>query len=154
MKSTHMPPATVDEYIAGFPTPVQTVLDRVRGAIRKALPGAAESISYRIPTYKLHGRPVLYFAGFKQHYSVYPANARLVAAFTRELAAYEYNNKGTIRFPLTKPVPAKLIESIAKFRSREVEDAFTAGPRKPSRGPSARRRTAARLRDVPSRGRG
>ena len=78
-------------------------------------------ISYRIPTYKLHGRPVLYFAGWRQHYSLYPSTDHLVAAFKDDLAPYEVN-KGTIRFPLSEPVPVKLIEGIAKFRAKEVAE--------------------------------
>ena len=101
---------------------MQRLLKRVRAAMRKALPDAEEGISYRIPTYRLRGRPVIYFAGFKQHYSVYPANLRLVAAFKRQLAPYEYNNKGTIRFPLSEPVPETLIEAIARFRAKDVID--------------------------------
>ena len=112
----------VAAYIAAFPPPVRGVLKRVRTIVRKAVPGAEESISYQIPTYKLHGRPVLYFAAFKEHYSVYPSNTRLVAAFKDELAGYG-RAKGTIRFPLSEPVPVRLIERIAKFRAREVADA-------------------------------
>jgi len=117
MKATA--PENVAAYIAGFPAPVQTVLKRVRSIIRKAVPDAEEMISYQIPAYKLHGRPVLYFAGWKEHYSLYPSNARLVARFKKELAGYELA-KGTIRFPLSEPVPVKLIERIAKFRAKEV----------------------------------
>lgn len=113
---------SVDEYIASQPERVQRVLNRVRSTIRKAVPGAAEVISYQIPTYKLHGRAVLYFAGWKQHYSLYPSNDRLVAAFKDELAPYEVNSKGTIRFPLSEPIPVKLIEGIAKFRAKEVAE--------------------------------
>ena len=124
--------ASVDEYIAAQPQDAQRVLKRVRAVIRKALPSADEMISYAIPTYKLNGRPVIYFAGFKQHYSVYPADARLVAAFSRELQPYEYNNKGTIRFPLTEPVPERLIAGIARFRAKDVADqeSAKAGARK------------------------
>ena len=122
MKTDQPPPGNIDEYIAGFPLAVQGVLKRVRSAIRKALPEADEVISYRIPTYKLHGRYVLYFAGWKQHYSLYPSTDRLVAAFRGRLAPYEVNNKGTIRFPLSEPVPVKLIEGIAKFRAKEVAE--------------------------------
>ena len=111
---------SVGEYIASQPKATQAVLERVRRAIRKALPEAEEVISYQIPTFKLHGRAVLYFAGWKQHYSLYPSNKRLVAAFKDELAPYEVNDKGTIRFPLSEPVPVKLIGGIAKFRAREV----------------------------------
>ena len=80
---------SVDEYIARQPVEVQAILQRVRRTIRKALPGAQEAISYQIPTFKLHGTSVVYFAGWKAHYSLYPANSRLVAAFQKELAPYE-----------------------------------------------------------------
>ena len=115
---------SVDEYIATHPDDVQVILQRVRGTIRKAMPGAEEAISYQIPVYKLHGGSVLYFAGWKKHYSLYPATDQLVEAFKDDLAPYEVNDKGTIRFPLSQPVPVKLIERIAKFRAREAaEDA-------------------------------
>jgi len=110
---------SVDEYIASQPVAVQGTLARVRGIIHKAVPSAEELISYQIPAYKLHGSPVLYFAGWKQHYSLYPATARVVAAFKDELAPYQIS-KGTIRFPLSEPVPARLIGRIAKFRAKEV----------------------------------
>ena len=92
----------------------------MRSIIRKAVPSAQETIWYGIPTYKLDGRYVLYFAGWKQHYSVYPSTDRLVAAFKNDLAPYEVSGKGTIRFPLSEPIPVKLIAGIAKFRAREV----------------------------------
>lgn len=110
---------SVDEYIASQPEAVQRILEGVRGAIRKALPRAEEVISYKIPAYKLQGETVIYFAGWKQHYSLYPAGSRLVAAFKDELAPYKVI-KSTIRFPLAQPVPVKLIERIAKFRVKEV----------------------------------
>jgi uncharacterized protein YdhG (YjbR/CyaY superfamily) len=116
-KSTYF--RSVDEYIASQPKAAQVTLERVRSAIRKAVPKAEEVISYKIPTYKLHGSPVLYFAGWKEHYSLYPATAHVVAAFKNDLAPYELS-KGTIRFPLSEPVPVKLIERIAKFRAKEV----------------------------------
>jgi len=109
----------VDEYIAAQPEAGQAVLGTVRSAIRKALPKAEEVISYKIPAYKLHGGVVLYFAGWKQHYSLYPAGDRLVTAFRDDLTPYKIS-KGTIRFPLGKPVPVKLIERIAKFRATEI----------------------------------
>ena len=118
----------MDEYLAAQPDAAQRILGRVRSAIRKAMPEAEEVISYKIPAYKLHGRVVLYFAGWKEHYSLYPAKATLVAEFREELAPYELS-KGTIRFPLSQPVPAKLIERIAKFRAQE-----TAGRTKPKAG--------------------
>ena len=123
---------SVDQYIASQPAAVRGILERVRSAIRKAVPAAGEVISYQIPAYKLQGAPVLYFAGWKRHYSLYPATGGLVAAFHEDLASYEVS-KGTIRFPLSEPVPVKLIGRIAKFRAREVaerEKARAAVPRK------------------------
>lgn len=110
---------SVDEYVASQPEAVRGILERVRSTIRKAVPGAEEVISYKMPTYKLHGGAVLYFAVWKQHYSLYAATESVVAAFKDELASYEIN-KGTIRFPLSQPVPAKLIGRIVKFRAQEV----------------------------------
>ena len=109
---------SVDEYIAAQPEGSRQVLQRVRGVIRKALPDADEGISYQIPAYKVDGGTVLYFAGWKEHYSLYPATGRLVEAFENELEGYEIS-KGTIRFPLRDRVPVKLIERIAKFRAQE-----------------------------------
>ena len=110
---------SVSEYIASRPKGVQRALRRVRGTIRKSMPKAEEVISYQIPAYKLHGRAVIYFAGWTEHNSLYPSTDRLVAAFKDELAPYEVT-KGTIRFPLSEPVPVRLIERIAKFRAREA----------------------------------
>jgi uncharacterized protein YdhG (YjbR/CyaY superfamily) len=112
---------SVDEYIGTYPQDVQATLQRVRRAIRKAVPGAAELISYQIPAYVVRPGPVLYFAGWKAHYSLYPATAALVAAFKDDLAPYEVS-KGTIRFPLSQPVPVNLIERIARFRAREAAE--------------------------------
>ena len=110
---------SVDEYIAAQPAAVSAVLARVRSTIRKALPRADEGISYKMPAYKIDGEVVLYFAGWKHHFSLYPAGAALVAAFSDELAPYQVN-KGTIRFPLSDPVPLKLIARIAKFRAKQL----------------------------------
>lgn len=109
---------SVDEYIATKPDGVQAILKRVRNAIRKAVPGADEVISYQIPAFKLDGKAVLYFAGWKEHYSLYPATDRVVEEFKDELAPYEVS-KGTIRFPLSRPVPVSLIGRIAELRAKE-----------------------------------
>lgn len=119
----------VDEYIGSQPRAAQVALKRVRRAIRKALPEAEEAISYKMPAYKLHGDRALFFAGWKNHYSLYPAGARLVAAFRDDLAPYKIS-KGTIRFPLSEPVPVKLIERIARFRVKELAGQPKAGPSK------------------------
>lgn len=93
----------------------------MRRAISKALPGAEETISYKIPAYKLHGGIVLYFAGWKQHHSFYPADERLLAAFKTELGRYQVS-KNTIRFRLSERAPVNLIKRIAKFRATEAAE--------------------------------
>jgi len=110
---------SVDEYIASQPEAVRGVLGRLRSTIRKAVPEARELISYKMPTYTLYGGRLLHFAVWKQHYSIYAATERVVAAFRDELASYRVD-KGTIRFLLSEPVPVKLIGRIAKFRAEEV----------------------------------
>jgi len=115
----------VDEYIGAQPQAVQRVLKQVRSVVRKSLPGAEEVISYNIPAYKLHGERVLFFAGFKQHYSIYPATKRLIEAFKDEPGPHAFKSS-TIRFPLTEPVPVKFIERVAKFRAKEAADRIKA----------------------------
>ncbi|HEX6494568.1 MAG TPA: DUF1801 domain-containing protein [Acidobacteriaceae bacterium] len=110
---------SMDEYISLQPPATQIVLERVRSAIGKAVRDAEECISYQIPAFKLGGRVLLYFAGWKDHYSVYPASDAMIAAFPGELARYRVS-KGTLRFPLSEPVPVKLIARIAKFRADEL----------------------------------
>lgn len=112
---------SVDEYIASQPEAVQRTLELVRSAIRNAVPEAEERISYDMPSYKLHGESLCQFAGWKQHYSLYFSSQGVVAAFNDELAAYNVK-KGTISFPLAKPVPVKLIERIAKFRANQIAE--------------------------------
>jgi len=115
-------PATIDEYIAGFPSDVRALLKKVRSTIRKAAPGAEESISYQIPAFRSNG-VLVYFAAFKKHISLYPA-PRGNAAFKKELADYA-GGKGTVRFPLDRPIPFDLIRRIVRFRAEQ--NAVTAG---------------------------
>ena len=110
---------SVKDYIASKPTNLQKILKQVRSTIREALPGTEEGLSYQIPVYKLNGVPVLYFAGWKAHFSLYPASDALVAEFKHELAPYKLT-RGTIRFPLSEPVPVGLIKRLAKFRARQL----------------------------------
>jgi len=110
---------SVDAYVAAQPQPARSALERVRATIRKALPRATEGISYQIPVYKLDGAMVLYFAGFQQHYSIYPASSHLVSALKKELAGF-LHSKATIRFPVTDAVPTRLIARIAKLRAAEA----------------------------------
>ena len=113
--------STVDQYIAAQPQPVRATLARVRQAIRKAVPKAEELISYGMPAYKLGGKPFVYFAAWKQHYSLYPATRRVCDALGNELAPYKVH-KATIRFEFTSAVPDKLIARVAKFRAKEVRE--------------------------------
>jgi len=101
-----MRPATIDEYIAGFPPDVQARLESVRHAIRKAAPGAQEKISYGIPTFALRGN-LVHFAAFRNHVGFYPGAAG-IAEFVNEFAGYEAS-KGTVRFPMDRPIPLALI---------------------------------------------
>jgi uncharacterized protein YdhG (YjbR/CyaY superfamily) len=112
---------SIDDYIATQPEAAQAVLQRVRSVIRKALPGAEEAISYRIPAFKLTGRPFIWFAGWAQHYSLYPVNGKVVEAFKDDLAPYKLS-KGTLRLPLSQPVPERLIRRIAKLRAAEAAE--------------------------------
>lgn len=102
---------TVDEYIRSFPDDVQIILEKVRRTIRKAVPDAAEKISYQIPTLTLNGRYLVYFAGWKTHISVYPVPTA-DAALDRELEPYKAG-KGTLKFPFANPIPYDLIARVA-----------------------------------------
>jgi uncharacterized protein YdhG (YjbR/CyaY superfamily) len=110
----------VDDYVAGFPKETQKVLEQIRATIKKALSDSEETISYAIPTFKQKGKPVIYFAGYKNHVSIYPA-PRENEAFKKELSAYK-GGKGTVQFPLDKPIPSSLITKIVKFRVKENEE--------------------------------
>jgi uncharacterized protein YdhG (YjbR/CyaY superfamily) len=110
----------VDEYIAKQPAESQVVLQRVRRLIRKVLPDAEETISYQIPTYKLNGRYVVYVAGWKKHWSLYPVTEAMRDALGAQLEGYEFS-KGTIRFPLAEPVPIGLVERIVRELAKAAE---------------------------------
>ncbi len=112
---------SVDDYIAAQPESARAVLERVRAAIRDALPKAAETISYNMPTYKMGDEAVIHFAAWKKHFSLYPASAKLLGDFRKELATATIN-KSTIRFSLAEPVPATLIGRIAKYRVKELAE--------------------------------
>jgi uncharacterized protein YdhG (YjbR/CyaY superfamily) len=119
----------IDEYIAGFPSDVQEILEKIRMTIRKAAPGVEEKISYQMPTFTLKGRYLVYFAAYKKHIGLYPA-PRGGEEFKEELSGYE-GGKGTVRFPFDKPIPFDLIRRIVKFRVKEVlESAEAKGKKK------------------------
>jgi uncharacterized protein YdhG (YjbR/CyaY superfamily) len=108
--------STIDEYIRSFPPETQVILEKMRQSIRRAAPGAEETIAYRMPAFKLHG-VLVYFAAFKRHIGFFPT-ASGIEAFKKELSGYA-TSKGTVRFPLDKPIPFDLVERIAAFRVRE-----------------------------------
>jgi uncharacterized protein YdhG (YjbR/CyaY superfamily) len=106
-----------DDYIASFPPETQTILNQVRNTIQKAEPQAEESFSYAMPAYKLNGKPLVYFAGYKTHVGFY-ATPTGHEAFEKELSVYK-QGKGSVQFPLNKPMPLDLIARITKFRAEE-----------------------------------
>ena len=122
MKTGQTAPKNIDEYIAGLPPEIREILQKIRLTIRKAAPKAEEAISYMNPTFKLHGN-LVHFAAYKKHIGFYPA-PRGNEAFKEELSAYG-GGKGTVQFPLDKPIPYALIRKIVKFRVKENLDAAT-----------------------------
>jgi uncharacterized protein YdhG (YjbR/CyaY superfamily) len=117
MKTNQTTPKTLDEYIAGFPKDVQEILEKVRMTIRNAAPDAEEKISYQMPTFMLNGTYLIYFAGYKKHIGIYPAPIEN-PEFKESLSVYA-SGKGTVKFPLDKPIPFDLISKIVKFRVKE-----------------------------------
>jgi len=122
-------PASVDDYIAAQPAELRPKLEQVREAIRSAVPDALEGIGYRMPGYKLNGKPMLYFGAFKGHYSLFAASGTFFAELKDELSGYAVR-KGTVHFPLTEPVPVQLIGRIAKLRAAGMAAAKKA-PQRP-----------------------
>jgi uncharacterized protein YdhG (YjbR/CyaY superfamily) len=107
----------IDEYIVAFPEPIQSTLKKLRQTIKKSAPKAEEAIRYGMPAFRLNGN-LVFFAAFKNHIGFFPTPSG-INAFTKDLKNYE-TSKGTIRFPLDKPIPFKLIEKIVKFRVKEM----------------------------------
>jgi uncharacterized protein YdhG (YjbR/CyaY superfamily) len=116
MKTKQTVPKDIDEYIAGFPHDVQEILEKMRATIRRAAPGAEETISYQIPTFILKGN-LVHFAAFKKHIGFYPTSTG-IEKFKDQLSVYE-GGKGSVKFPLDKPVPFSLISKIVRFRVKE-----------------------------------
>jgi len=102
----------IDEYIADFPDDVQKAMEKVRSTIKKAAPRAEEAIAYQIPTFVLNGN-LIHFAGYKNHIGLYPGS-KAIEEFKDELSGYKLS-KGTVQFPLDKPMPVGLITKITKF---------------------------------------
>jgi uncharacterized protein YdhG (YjbR/CyaY superfamily) len=107
---------TIDEYVKTFPVDVQRILEKIRETIRKAVPEAEETISYQMPAFKLNGN-LVYFAASKNHIGFYPTPSG-IESFERELSQYK-KGKGTLQFPLDRPIPYDLIQKIVIFRVKE-----------------------------------
>jgi uncharacterized protein YdhG (YjbR/CyaY superfamily) len=117
MKSKKAVFNSIDDYIATFPEDVQKIMQQLRKTIKAAAPKAEEKISYQMPTFTLNDRYLVYFAGWKTHIAFYGA-PRDNAEFKEDLSVYE-SGQGTLKFPLDKPMPLKLIGKIVKFRVAE-----------------------------------
>ena len=111
-------PTSIDEYISGFPPETQRVLEEVRAIIRAAAPEATETIAYAIPTFDLKKKHLVHFGGFERHIGFYPTPTG-IEEFRSELAAYK-GAKGSVQFPLDKPMPVDLIRRIVEFRVGEL----------------------------------
>ena len=127
MKAEQSEPTTIDEYIAGFPTDVRVILEKLRATIRKAAPGAEEAIKYRLPTFVLSGN-LVHFGAFKKHIGFY-ATPTGNKQFRKELSAYQ-GAKGSVQFPLDKPIPYGLVSKMVKFRVKENLERSVANDRK------------------------
>jgi uncharacterized protein YdhG (YjbR/CyaY superfamily) len=113
-------PKSVDEYLAGVPEPARSTLNKVRAAIRSVVPAeATEAISYRIPAFKYKG-PLVGFAAFSNHCSFFPMSSSVIEAFANELKDF-HTSKGTIRFPVDKPLSAALVKKLVKARIAQNE---------------------------------
>jgi len=122
---------SMDEYIASFPEELQKILEEIRGTIKATAPDdVKEKISYQIPTFELNGRNLVHFAAWKNHISIYPIPVG-TEAFNKEISRY-VDGKGTLKFPLNKPMPFKLIGKIVEFHVAEnlKQAAIKSGKRK------------------------
>lgn len=115
---TKVPFLTVDDYIKSFPQSVQKTLQQVRKTIKSTAPDAIEGISYMMPAYKMNGKPLVYFAGYKNHIGLYATPSGHLE-FAKELSKYK-QGKGSVQFPLDEPIPLALIRQIVKFRVLET----------------------------------
>ena len=111
-------PKDIGEYIAGFPHETQEILKQIRATINKVVPDAEETISYGIPTFNLNGTYLIYFAAYKKHIGFYPVPSG-IDEIDKEFASYKTSGKGTLQFPLNKPMPLDLIIKLVQFKVKE-----------------------------------
>src|SRR4029450_13308435 len=111
-------PAGVEDYLAALPEDQRAALEKLRETIRAAAPEASETISYQMPTFKLRGRVLVYYAAFKDHCSLFPASEAVMEALGEELKPH-FSGKGTLRFTPDKPIPVALVKKIVKGRIEE-----------------------------------
>lgn len=115
-------PTNIDEYIADFPKETQVILNKIRTTIKKFVPESEETISYAMPAFKMNKKALVYFAGYKNHIGFY-ATPTGHKEFKEELSNYK-QGKGSVQFPLDKPMPYELIKRIVKFRVAEINQKF------------------------------
>lgn len=111
-------PKSIDDYIGNFPDDVQKILQEVRTVIKNVAPEAVETISYDMPTFNLNGTYLVYFAGWKKHVALYPVTGKILETLSAELSGYK-GTKGSVHFPLNKPMPLDLIRKIIELRIAE-----------------------------------
>lgn len=109
---------TIDNYIKTFPKDVQSILEKIKKTIKRTTPNAEECLVYKVPAFKLNGKNLVMFAAFKNHIGFYPTPT-VIDAFEKETKPYR-TGKGTMQFPLDKPIPYDLIEKIVRFRAQEI----------------------------------
>jgi uncharacterized protein YdhG (YjbR/CyaY superfamily) len=114
---------SVEQYIASFPQDTQMLLKKIQEIIINNAPNAVESISYGMPAYKLNGKPLVYFAGYKNHIGFYATPTGHIK-FAEELSVYK-QGKGSVQFPINQPIPYELIKKIVSFRVKENEQKST-----------------------------
>ena len=111
-------PTSVEDYLAALPEGSRAALEKLRKTIKAAAPGATEALSHHMPAFKDHGRILVYYAAFKDHYSLFPASTKVIQDHMDELKPY-FTGKGTIRFTADKPLPVALVKKIVKARLEE-----------------------------------